>query len=278
MKLIETLTPKQIIDMLNGTPVGIFPSMIYRNDVFYKYISSLCTEYYISHSGEKTISPAYDKIINYITETKSVKDSAADIIGKLVRNKFIDKWNKIYTVLIEDAYNPLDDRTFQSKINTIVKEQSSSDESNVYTANNKDTTSYNNTLQRDGKFGSEEVRTRDGKNANDYYGFNSSSPVNDTESSYDDKETVTGNADKNTSKTLETKGGTDTLNSVKNETDKKNTKDITDTTNDRLISENGRTTSGAILVDAEIDMRKRQIFADIIYSDIDSITTLSIYI
>lgn len=278
MRLMETLTTNQIVNMLDGQPVGLFPSMIYVNDKFYKYSASLCSTYYMIRSGEKTISPSYEKLISFVKTNVNVRDSATDILGKLIRNKFIDKWNRIYDVLVSTEYNALDTHTFNSKISAIIKEVNSVDETNTFTANGNDSKTYGSVITGTGKFGSKENRVSDSKNENDYYGFNSSSAVNNTRNNTDSEETITRDADKNTTDTKETKTGTDVDNFVKNETDKKVSKDNTDTNTDRTIIENGRDANAPDLINSEIEMRKQNIFFDIVLADIDSMATLSIYI
>ena len=91
MKLIETLTIQNKIDLLNGNIVGIFKSIFSANDKFYSQVPNMCSEYYLNWSGEKTISPIYEKVIYLLSEQISITRNAEEIIGSNIRDRFIDK-------------------------------------------------------------------------------------------------------------------------------------------------------------------------------------------
>lgn len=246
MKLIETLTSEQKLQLLSGNVVGIFPSMVLSTDVFYDALYDMCLGYYMSRSGEKTISPAYTKIINLIKENQASSNTAEELIGKLVRGKFLDKWKRIYSALVSEEYNALNNYDFTSHRE----------------GNNTDTTEYDTAVVDDGKVGIKEVVSRTSNDINKVYGFNSTEPVGDTSFNEDGTQTTEGKADDNTTHNTSTKTGTDTKTFGLDET----------------ISKSGREGSGADLIEKEIKLRIRNTFFDIVYSDIDSIATLQIYI
>lgn len=279
MKLRETLTTGQIIKMFKGEVVGIFPSMILSNDKFYSKLYDLCFGYYMQRSGEKTISLTYERLLQLVSEKiYTTTETAENLIGKLIRGKFIEKWNRVYDVLISEQYNALQNHDFT--------EQKTGNNQNIDTYNstkakqgtNTDTTTYDTNVEDNGKRGTSETTTRSAEDYNNVYGFNSTSPVGDTISNETTSETIVGEADKNTSHNIQTKKGTEAKQFGINESENHTGTDTTDISIDENLNRSGRNVSGAELINEELNLRNTQLFFDIIYSDIDSIATLKIYI
>ena len=279
MKLLETLTLGQMIKMLNnGDVVGIFPSMILSSDKFYSKLYDLCFGYYMQRSGEKTISLTYERLLQLVDAKIYTNETAENLIGKLIRGKFIEKWNRVYDVLISEQYNALQNQDFT--------EQKTGNNKNVDTHNttksrqgtNTDTTTYDTNVEDNGKTGTSETTTRRAEDSNDVYGFNSITPVGDTISHETTSETILGEADKNTSHNIQTKTGTEAKQFGINESENHTGTDTTDISIDENVNRSGRNVSGAELINEELNLRNTQLFFDIIYSDIDSIATLKIYI
>lgn len=278
MKIIETLTTKQITDLFRGEVVGIFPFIIHTTDDFYSLSHSMCLGYYFNRSGEKTISPAYRKIIEAVTENSNITTSADSMIGKLIRGKFIDKWYRIYNALITSQYNPLLNREYTEDKTGNNQNKDTHNTVKAKQGTNSDITTYDTNVEDNGKTGTSETTTRNVEDANDVYGFNSTTPVGDTHSNETINETVVGEAEKNTSHNIQTKTGTENKQFGINESETHSGTDTTDITIDEKIIRSGRDGSGAELITEELNLRNTQIFFDIVYADIDSITALQIYI
>lgn len=246
MKLIETLTKTQIVDMLNGDRVGIFTSLFNQTDLFYNKTEMLCLGYYTERSGEKTISPTYEKLLSFVKENEDITETAEELLGKLIRGKFIDKWNRVYNALLQEQYNILDNSTY---IETIV-------------GDNIDIKTFDTNNETNGNTSNKQTYTRESNSNDDIYGFNSSAGSPSNSSLDSETETTQGDSKDNTTHNINTKTGTETLNLTVNET-KTNT---------------GRNGSGADLIQKELKLRNEQLFFNILYKDIDSITTLQIYI
>lgn len=278
MKLRETLTKQQMIDMLGGNVVGIFPSMVLSTDVFYDKLYELCLGYYTVRSGEKTISMTYERFISLVNENPEIDKTPEEFIGTLIRGKFIDKWNRVYDVLITSQYDALNNRE--------ITEDKTGNNQNTDTHNttkgkqgtNSDITTFDTNVEDNGKVGTSETTTRKIEDANDVYGFNSTSHVGDTYSSENTSETVVGEAEKNTSHNLKTKTGTEDKQFSINESETYTGTDTTDIIISEKFVKSGRDGSGAELITEELNLRNTQLFFDIIYADIDSIATLQIYI
>lgn len=278
MKLRETLTKQQTIDLLSGNVVGIFPYMILSDDVFYDKLYELCLGYYTSRSGEKTISMTYEKFISITNENPEIDKSPEELIGSLIRGKFLDKWNRVYDVLINSQYDALNNRESTEDKTGNNQNKDTHNTTKAKQGTNSDITTYDTNVEDNGRTGTSETTTRNVQDANDVYGFNSSTRVGDTYSNETTSETIVGEADKNTSHNVQTKTGTENKQFDINESETNTGTDTTDITISEKLVKSGRDGSGAELITEELNLRNTQLFFDIIYSDIDSITTLQIYI
>ena len=278
MKLRETLTRQQTIDLISGNVVGIFPSMILSEDAFYSKLYELCLGYYTERSGEKTISITYERFITFINDNPEINKTPEELIGDLIRGKFLDKWNRVYDVLITSQYDALNNRESVEEKTGNNQNKDTHNTTKSKQGTNSDITTFDTNVEDNGKTGTNETTTRNVEDANDVYGFNSSSPVGDTYSNEITSETIIGDADKNTSHNIRTKTGTENKQFGINESENHTGTDTTDITINENIIKRGRDGSGAELITEELNLRNTQLFFDIIYSDIDSIATIQIYI
>lgn len=277
MKLKETLTPQQMIELLNGTAVGIFPYMILSGDAYFNKLYELCIGYYLNRSAEKTISPTYERFISLCEQSEILK-SPEELIGNFIRSKFLDKWNRVYDVLINSQYNPISNREYTEIKTGNNQNKDTHNTTKAKQGTNTDNTTYDTNVEDNGKTATSETTIRDTENKDDVYGFNSSIEVGDAVNRENSTETVVGEADKNTTYNLRTKTGTENKTFGVDESETHIGTDTTDITINETFSKNGRDISGAELITEELNLRNSQIFFDIVYADIDSITTLSIYI
>ena len=245
LKIKETLTIQQTVSLINGETVGIFNSMILTEDSYSSLKYDLCLGYYMERSGDKPISQTYKRLMQLKNQNPTIVDTADDLLGKIIRNKFSSKWSKQYLALLQEQYNPLVDY----------------EHSETVTKDNTDTTTYDTTVENSGNRGSKVTTTFEDNSNDKVFGFNSTSAVNTDTSTSTSTETSQGLATDNTTSNTEEKSGTDTKSHIADE--RKN------------IS--GRNLTVAELIDKELDMRNRQIFFDIVYEDIDSIATIGVY-
>lgn len=303
MKIKETLTKNELFELVNGSVVGIFPSMILSTDSFYDSLYDLCLGYYLSRSGHKTISPTYRRLRELIDEyggyelfntsedeefhtlnnkkmyvKQENKDTAEIIIGKLIRAKFLDKWNRIYTSLVSEVYSPLDNFSFTSHKDANNQDVNTHDTIKTKDGNNTDTTTYDTSVEDNGEEARKETITRDNKDSNDIYGFNSTTAVGESITTTDDSEVTVANPEDNTTHNLSTKTGTETKTFGVDESETYTGTDTIDYTVNENETKSGRSKSGAELIQAEIKLRVENVLFNIIYDDIDSIATLQIYI
>ena len=242
MKLLETLSNEEKISLLNGNVVGIFNNLILEGDSFYNKKYDLCLGYYFNRSGEKRISSMYEKILEI---KNNITEKPEDIIAKLIRNEFIEKWEIVYNALYKEQYSILDSNSYtETKV-----------------ANNDEQITYNSKVEDNGNEATNMVTKTNNENSNDTYGFNSSSPVGNDLSYGSDTETVIGDKDSNTTHNTRDKTGNDNKNATVNEN----------------TTRNGRDVTGAELIQKELNLRNKEIFFNTIYKDIDSIATLQIY-
>lgn len=269
MTILETLTKKEQLSLLTESSiVGMFPTMIVVGDPFYDLAYPMCLNYYTSRSASKRVSPMF-KLYKETMADAGLSSANLLIGGSVIRPKFIDKWTRVYNALITEQYSPLDDyKETEIKIGNDT-DTTTFDITEGKTGNNTDVLTHDVTTESNGKTATNETTTR----SSDVYGFNSSSPVGDTA----DTETVTGNADDNTTENIQTRKGTESKALGINETNKKTGTQTKEFGLNETHTRSGRHTNGADLVKRELDLRNQEIFFDIVFKDIDSIATISIY-
>ena len=255
MKLLETLTTQQQINILDGLESGIFDYILWDGDPFNDDKTEMAKEYYFSRSGDKTVSPFYERVLGLQLNTD-------EIIGNTIRSKFIDKWKRLYDVLVTQTYKPLDKMS-----ETETREYGKKTDR---TGNNKDTKT--STVTEDGTVmvGTSETTSRTGDTQDNVYGFNSVTPVGDTTSNETVTETVSGKKDDNVTDT-DNKTTTDEV--IAHDISTNEINSGTDT-----YTRTGRDESGATLITEEIEMRNLYTFFDIVFADVDSIMTINIYV
>ena len=245
VKILEMLSEQERTQLLDGTTVGFFENLLVPTDSFYDRLYDICLGYFISHSGCKTVSPTVEKLM-YLTNSEVITPTINATLSTIIRNKFIDKWERIYNALIVEQYNVLDNKTY----------------TDTKTGNNTDTINYNSTVEDDGNTGTNVTTSTTNENNSDVFGFNSSTAVGSDVDSGINTETVIGDKESNTSHNIRTKGGNDSK-----------TLTIKETHNS-----SGRDVSAPELIKKELNFRNSTTFFDIVYNDIDSITALQIYI
>lgn len=278
MKLLETLTNAQLESLLGGNVVGVFGSLITNEDLFFPIKYELCLGYYLTHSSNKTISPAYEKLRQMYEINPSLPDSADYKIGRIIRAKFSDKWNRIYDTLIRETYSALDSESYTE---TLIGKNQNTDTHNlnkVKTGNNSDTTTFDTTVNDSGSKSFKEIVTNNSNTNEKVYGFNSSTAVNDSETGDTSTETTEGASNDNKTENTSKKTGTEATKFNRNESEGTTGTVTTDITLNETKQIQGRNVSPSDLIQKELDLRNKNIFYNIVYDDIDSILTLQIYL
>lgn len=294
MKIKETLTNDDYLNILMGESIGVFKEMFSYEDTFYHLIPDMSISYYMQHSGEKTAGKIFENMRS-VVETLianefpdesipdedeyelTVKEFTNYVIGfNILRPKFIEKWNKIYNALVSE-YNPLTQTEISDR-----KTGSNSDNTTYNitlgkTGNNSDSIAYDTVVEDNGSTGTNETTTTSRENSEDVFGFNSTSPVGDNIESESTTETVVGLPTDNTSHNEQTKTGTENKTISISETENKTGTDNKSFTINETYSKSGRTDSGSTLLQQEISFRDKQNFFDIVFKDIDNTITLQIY-
>ena len=75
------------------------------------YTSTLDFEYLYSHSGDKFISPLVQKLLE---DDNTITTLNLEKLVNVIKNKYIDKWNRLFDVLSED-YNALENYNMYEK-------------------------------------------------------------------------------------------------------------------------------------------------------------------
>lgn len=230
-KLIDTITFTQDVEITST--VGIFTAIKSVTSQPFEWLTDtmakwLNTEYYLNHSGQKTISPLFR-----ILREKGLTDAQTiNRIAGIVISKFTDKWNKLYSAVIDSDYEPLENYNMeQTETPNITRSRTQTQKTKIETETTNDKT--------DAKV----------------YGFNSVNPVPSGETNRNGKVTVSGS-----------------------DTDNVTTDDDTETgTRDLTRHGNIGVTTSQQMLQSEIELRNNYNFIDMLFRDVDSVMTLSIY-
>ena len=202
-----------------------------------KYVD-LDDEYMLGYSSNKNLSLLYDNLKATYTDTISLKSK----LGKIIINRYFDKWNKIIATL-QLEYNAIENYS-------MVEEESSSNEgstSSTGSTTNLTKTKTNITTSNDTE------HKRSGYNSNNYQ-----------PDSKDEQDThVTGSPDENYN---------DSSGSVNDSTSSSNEGSRTLTRSGNI----GVTTSQQ-MIESELKLREYNI-NKMMYDDIDKILTSNIYV
>lgn len=254
---------------------------------------------YIGRSGDKLSSPLIDKMLN---DDEELSSEMFDTLSKLIYQKYIYNWTKQYEVL-KMTYNPIhnydgtETETITSNDTGSMSESENSTKTMGGTITNQGTNNETHTgtttnvvdenVSHTGTIG--ESGSNNSQDANNVYGFNSSTPVGDTTSSgsTSSQKTTTNNLDDDTNST------TTLTNNLSDNTTTSNTQ--TNNLTDTVESANTQTTSqehnstrtlekgGNLgitttqqMIEAELELRQKNFF-DIVFKDIDSIMCLKVY-
>lgn len=194
----------------------------------------LDVEYYMNHSGQKTISPMFVILNKVNTNESGVIDIASSIqeIAKIIASKFKDKWNKLYEAFIESDYKPLENYSMeQTETPNVTRHNIEKTKTKI------------------------ETETTDDKTESSVYGFNSATPVPSGEATRNGVVTVSGDDTDNVVDNVNTETGT------------------------RKLDRHGNigVTTSQQMLQSEIDLRTNYNFVEMLFKDVDSVMTLSIY-
>lgn len=139
-------------------------------------------EYYMNHSGDKSISPLFEKLLGIQGQTGA---TVVTQIAKIIVNRFTDKWNKLYSAFVDSNYAPLENYNMEE----------------VETPN----ITHDSTTKQKTKI---ETETEDDTNEQSVYGFNSTTKVPSAENVRNGKTIVSGDANDNETVSQDKETGT----------------------------------------------------------------------
>lgn len=253
MKLIETTTDVY----LNG---GIFKTLLQKASFEWLTEDNSLTydmDYYYSRSGDKTISPLYEKLV--LLEQAGSIPSAIDRIADIILQRYTNNWNSIYNVYVKSTYNPINDVDLSV-------EETSNDQltDNTTRERTKDTTTDTTSESTSNSNTNQNSNNTDNNNM---YGFNSVTSVPTDESN--------GNSTSTTEvdNTINDSGNIST-NDKENETnDRTYNKDHTFTR-----TQTGKTSESSYQKMIEDELKLRQyLFINEVYKCLDDVMCLGIY-
>ena len=181
---ISDLYPISVI--LDSEVDKIFDELIdderFENFITSDNVDTLNTDYYLSHSNDKYVSPLVEKLFN---DGKDASDISS-IVATICANRFGDKWKKIYDALMTE-YNPLENYSMEEeRTPDLTEEETQNEKSDVKTE-------------------------RETHATNSYKGFNASDPVVVNKTDGDEDVTTSGAKLDNEITKSTTHTGTETL-------------------------------------------------------------------
>lgn len=241
-KVIETITMSLLLTDGDGIIKTLFDK--YGEELTFITADNVVTmsqDYYLYHSGEKKVSPVYQKLVD------GGEEDVIEKIADIIYNKYHDKWMRLYSVLVESEYAPLENYNMLE----------------VETPNLTDTETPNITHSDTQTQQTNITTTGNSNNDTSVYGFNSANATPQSESGATSSATTSGDAEDN----VITKTGTET-----------GTRTTAHTGTKRLErSGNIGVTTSQQMLESEVTLRQRYNFYNIVYQDIDKVFTLSVY-
>ena len=198
--------------------------------------NSLWINYLYNHSGNKEESCL---LSNYVF----INDNSLDILNNIVKNIYLDKWNKLYNVL-NSEYNPIEN--YNRVENT--------------TINNTGNETTNENINNSEVLTGGHTNNNTNENTHKVSAFNDENFSNDSNDVNNSTDVFTYND--------ETKTNTGTNTSSKNNTG-------TNETHSTISGNIGVTTTQQMIV-SEIELRKYNLVNEF-YSDLDNLLTIGIY-
>ena len=172
-------------DVLTATNL-IFNQLVLKEDlndfINSNNVDTLNQDYYLSHSGDKYISPFVERLFN----AGKTASEISSYVATICYNRFGEKWKKIYDALITE-YNPLENYSMEE---TRTPNLTDSDTENVGTS-----ISSNRTTNTNSK----------------YKGFNADAPVTITTTDGNENSSTTGTKLANETTRTSTHTGTEKL-------------------------------------------------------------------
>lgn len=136
MKLKETI----FYNSVDGTLVnGIFRAInMIKNDIPFLIdgnYKTLDEDYYFSHSGEKSTSITFNKLYDLFKNENDIvrKQKTIPIIARMIINRYLDNWLKIYDAYFNTDYKPLENYSMIEEENYTGKDATNTD---LQTTNN----------------------------------------------------------------------------------------------------------------------------------------------
>ena len=135
------------------------------------------------HSGSKRLSPYFKRML-FASEHTLDTPNPVELIAPQAVEKYADKWNKIYSALVDSSYNPLENYDMEEvETPDITKERDTTTKTKLTT-------------------------TSSGSSSEDVFGFNSGVGVPSSENEVGSETTVEGSDDDNATHEEETETGT----------------------------------------------------------------------
>lgn len=254
---MKTLTLDKVFpSWYNDAIGGIFKTLADKYGNEFEWLNAknvLDVEYFGNHSGNKPVAVLIERFIEENIENKldkpfTLTEDQRATLADIIYNRYKVKWQKLYAVLSLE-YNPIENYSMvEEETPNISRKHTVSDD---YATSDEKKTKTDYTVESENE------------NDVDSYGFNSETPVPTGDSSGTSKTRTQGDADNNVETSTHRQTG------YTEETE----------SGDRKLTRAGNigVTTSQQLIESEVELWKWNFF-DTVYSDLDKVLTLPIYI
>ena len=240
---------------------AIFAQLKYAASTAFPWASATNDiEYFGNHSGMKEISPLLENtLIKYNTSTINYNSPAMNKLASIVIGRYGDKWKRLYDA-INEQYEILSTSEKIEETPNITKTNNIT--TNATETPNTTTATLNKTTTNIEEYS-------DGSSTGDIYGFNSTSPVPQSDSAANSTRRTIADGENNKTDQNRTETGTrqnvEESSSTELETGKRTTV---------RTGNNGRTNQS--MLKEELELREWE-FLKIVYADMDTLMTCPKY-
>ena len=263
---------------------GIF-SYIYNKkaiigDWFTKdFATKLDIEFVLSESGYKRFNYALTSL-----GSEDLKKVLSDSYSGIIDNKFGEKWNTIYNLLLNESkkYDPLSEfkvTTTETPNLTSSRDLTKNDTITDTTTENKDKDTTLSSTKNE-KTGTNITTTNETTNDNEVYGYNSTASVPSDTSTSSLNQTMVGDKESNITEGTSSDTGSVTESNTTNynrELDVTENETTKQTGTKETISEGNKSKSYQELISSEIKLRELNNLINIMFNDVNKLLFLEVY-
>lgn len=246
------------------------------HDLFPWATSVLDVEYFGNHSGNKTISALVEKLLT-AAGIDAVDAKTLETIVEVIKNRYAVTWGKLYAVMSAE-YDPIENYSMVEEETPNITRTETPNITRTETPNITHEETPNVTRTRNTSQKSDVVVTSSESTGADVFGFNSNTPVPQTETNGQTSQRTQGDAENNVIDESETETGTRTQTETGNRIETETGNRTQTETGNRKLTRSGNigVTTSQQMLESEINLWQWN-FYQTVYRDTDVVLTCPVY-